>query len=366
MTHRRPAALLALAVAAALAPRAAPRAVSLSNLALPLDSAGNTLRTGEATVLRHGALWFLYMNDWGGCRGVDCCDSPSGCASCCFNPPTPRYPDPCVYTANHTVVAYSTPDFVAFDYLGEALPASARRPGVEFRPQVVYNANSGLFIMWYEDRWTNASNPGYAIATSTTPQGPFVTAADSVRMAPGGGRIGDYDLFVDDDGQAYHVRTGITIERLNASFTGSSGQAVTIPNGGVEGPSMFRRGDTYYLLVGVGCCACRGGSNVVVYTSKAPLGPFTLQGDVGSNSTAGHVFDKASPWNYVTRAQGTKVVPVVGADGSTQFLWIGNAWVSSESGARDEDLLYFTVLQFDAAGNVLQIVREDAAQLSLP
>ena len=57
--------------------------------------------------------------------------------------------------------------------------------------------------MWYEDRWSSGgSNPGYAIATSPTPQGPFTTVADTVRMAPGGGRIGDYDVFVDEDGVA--------------------------------------------------------------------------------------------------------------------------------------------------------------------
>jgi hypothetical protein len=48
--------------------------------------------------------------------------------------------------------------------------------------------------MWYEDRWTGQS--GYAVATATTPQGPFVTVANSVDMAPGGGRIGDYDIFI--------------------------------------------------------------------------------------------------------------------------------------------------------------------------
>jgi hypothetical protein len=359
---------LLAAAALALAPRAAaPRSVSLSNVALPLDSAGNELLTGEATVLRHGGTWYVYLNDWGGCPGVDCCGSPSGCASCCFNPPTSRYPDACVYTSNHSVVVYSTPDFVAYDFLGVALPLAARRPGVEFRPQVVFNNATQLFVMWYEDRWSSGgSNPGYAVATSATPQGPFSTIADTVRMAPGGGRIGDYDLFIDDDGVGYHVRTGLTIERLNASYTGVTGESYNLPNSGVEGPSMFRRGDTYYLLVGLGCCACRGGSNVVVYTAAAPMGPYVLQGDVGSNTTAGHVFDRASPYNFVTRAQGSKVVPVVGADGATQYLWLGNAWVTAASGERNQDLLYWTVLDFDAKGAVQQIVRADSAVLSLP
>ena len=368
--------LLLLLLLLLLARPAAPRSVSLSNVALPLDSSGSPLTTGEATVLRHGALWYVYLNNWGGCAGVDCCDSPSGCASCCFNPPSPTYPDACVYTANHSVVVYSTPDFASYSFLGVALPLAARRPGIEFRPQVVFNAVSGLFIMWYEDRWSSGGqNPGYAVATSSQPQGPFSTVADTVHMAPGGGRIGDYDIFVDDDAQAtaYHVRTGLTIERLNASYTGVSGEAVNIPNGGVEGPSMFKRANAsgvpiYYVLVGQGCCACIGGSNVVVYTALAPLGPYALQGDVGSNRTAGHVFDKASPYNYVTKAQGSKVVPVTGADGRAQYLWIGNQWVTSMYAGRprNRDLLAFYVLQFDDAGVIQQIEYAESTSLSLP
>ena len=369
LRRSRAAALLLLALGGSRA-----RTVTLSNVALPVDTNGEQLVTGEATILRADSRWLIYLNNWGGCPGVDCCDSASGCASCCFNPPSGRFPDACVYTSNHSVVVYSTPDFASFTNLGVALPLSARRPGIEFRPQVVFNELTSLYVMWYEDRWSSGgSNPGYAVATSATPEGPFTTIADTVLMKPGGGRIGDYDVFIDDDKVAYHVRTGLTIERLNASYTGSSGVAINIPNGGVEGPSMFKRANAsgvaiYYVLVGQGCCACIGGSNVVVYTALAPMGPYALQGDVGSNHTGGHSFDAHSPYNYVTRAQGSKVVPVEAADGTTQYLWLGNAWVTSTAPGRprNRDLLAWYVLQFDDAGAIQQIVQADETTLSLP
>lgn len=120
-------------------------------------------------MLSSNGSFFFYVNDWGGCPGVDCCGSPGGCASCCFNPPSSRYPDTCVYAVNHTVLVYRTRDFVAWDYMvrspprsairaadtwpvcawqGGALPLAARLPGVEFRPQVVYNARTHQFVMW--------------------------------------------------------------------------------------------------------------------------------------------------------------------------------------------------------------------------
>ena len=49
---------------------ASARTVSLSNTRLPKDTAGHLLLTGEADVLAHGGKYYLYMNDWVGCRGV--------------------------------------------------------------------------------------------------------------------------------------------------------------------------------------------------------------------------------------------------------------------------------------------------------
>jgi len=76
----------------------------LSNVALPRDTRGEQLLTGETDVLRHGSHYYLYTNVWGSCPPVDCCTSASGCASCCYVPPTVRYPDACVFAGNHTVV----------------------------------------------------------------------------------------------------------------------------------------------------------------------------------------------------------------------------------------------------------------------
>lgn len=82
--------------------------VRLNNTHLPVDTDGQLLVTGEVDVLWHDDTYYLYMNNWGGCPGVDCCSSAAGCASCCFNPPSKRYPDGCVYATNHTVMVSNT------------------------------------------------------------------------------------------------------------------------------------------------------------------------------------------------------------------------------------------------------------------
>ena len=350
-----------LLLLSSLAALAQARLVTLSNTVLPLDTSGAPLLTGETSILAYNGTYYFYVNNWGGCPAVDCCPSATGCASCCFAPS-----DPCVYTANHSVVLYSTRDFASWTPHGEVLGVGDRRPGIEFRPQVVYCAATGKFLMYYEDRWSTGSNPGYALAAADSPAGPFTAVSDSVRLG-GKGRVGDYDVFVDPaSGSAYHIRTGLTIQRLAANYSAAEGAAVDLPNGGVEGPAMFERAGAYYLLAGQGCCACRGGSNVLVYRGASPSGPFALQGDVGSNHTAGHVFDAHSPYNYVTRAQQTKVVRVPDAAGGVQYLWVGNQWVSEVGAPRNTNLLYFALLQFSSAGEVLQMDYSENCTLSLP
>jgi Glycosyl hydrolases family 43 len=336
--------------------------VTLSNLSLPTDTAGHDLVTGEASVLLWGGAYYVYFNDWGGCPGVNCCASLLGCADCCFDPPSSRYPDTCVYANGHTVVVYRTTDFRTWEPMGVALPLANRKDGIVFRPRVVYRASSRTFLMWYEDRWEGQM--GYAIAESATPEGPFITIADSVTLH-GTGRPGDFDLFVDDDGTAYHVRTGIVIERLTGNFTAGTGDDYSLSLPLVEAPVMFKRSSRYYLLVGVDCCACAGGSNILVYTADHPLGPFIFQSEVGSNPTP---FNIHVPDHYVTGAQGTDVIRVPSADGLLQFLWLGNQWVTAAGAGqpRDHDLLYWSVLRFDADGQIQHLVRQDAATLSLP
>ena len=227
--------------------------------------------------------------------------------------------------------------------------------------------------MWYEDRWSSGTNRGYAVATSTSPAGPFTTIVEST-TTHGSGRVGDYDLFVDTDGSAYHVRTGVVVEKLNDTYTGTTGQITSFVDGTVEGPSMFvRRGpdgvSTYYITLGVGCCACRGGSNIEVYTGPSALGPFTYRGDVGTNKS--QAVDRHSPYNYVTHAQGSKVFSVIAADGTEQFVWLGNQWVTAtEPGRpRNHDLLYWAILEFDDTVSppmIKQLSRTDNITLSLP
>ena len=337
--------------------------VTLSNVDLPKDTVGNLLLTGEASVLNMNEKYYFYFNDWGSCPGVNCCDTPSGCASCCFKGTNGS----CVYTDNHNIVVYETTDFENWKFGGIALNVSNREPGIMFRPHVVYNKKTERYIMWYEDR--HPGQAGYAIAASKTPTGPFYTILNSVKMH-GKGRSdgsGDFDIFVDDDMKAYHVRDGFVIEQLTDDYLGGSGKVATFTTPEhSEGPVFFKGfNGIYYILPGTVCCSCKGGSSIYVYASKtSPLGPYKYLGDIGRNSSTKEQSDIHNEYRFITRAQASAVFKV----GSDQLIWLGNQWVTSQISGhpRNHDLLYWHKLQFiegDADGKIAQVVYNDSVSL---
>ena len=345
---------------------AANTSITLSNTHLPLDATGRPIITGETSVLPHpekDGFFLYYVNLWGSCPSVDCCPSPDGCASCCYVPSTSAYNDTCVFADHHTVYVYET-NLTYWSEPVAVLPPSARTPGIEFRPHVVFA--QGKYVMWFENRPAPIASSGYAVATSLSPKGPFHVLHAKVAVAD---VPGDFDILLDEDGRCWHVQTttndphatkGFVVTQLNGGCTSpahpikSAKFEAPLP---AEGPVFFKRKNYYYILGGTTCCACRGGSSIYVFRSQAPLGPWSYVGDIGS--VTGHVFDKHDPNNYVTRAQASAVFSV----GNDQYLWLGNQWVTS--GRRDSSLLYWFVLDWNDKDEPSQVQRSNTTSVML-
>jgi hypothetical protein len=227
----------------ALAQRAA--RVTLSNTQLPTDTEGRSLLTGEIGFLDNvprDGYYYAYESNWGCCRQVNCCNSslpwPEGkCWTCC---PAQRH-SPCTYNVNHTIIAYRTRDFQAWESLGALITPAMRNPGTVFVPRVIYNARDQRYVMWFENY--NATNPdpakpglvSYSIAVSSSAAGPFTLVRDgpsnSAQFACGTVQ-GDFDLFTDDDGEAYIILThysSFCVERLTPGYLGGTGETASLP-----------------------------------------------------------------------------------------------------------------------------------------
>jgi arabinan endo-1,5-alpha-L-arabinosidase len=194
-------------------------------------------------------------------------------------------------------------DLVHWTYLGEVMPTRAAWTGgywAFWAPHVIYDAASSKYIMYYSAHSQSVNGMCIAIATSTTPNGPYVDVGAPLVCDVG---FRDIDPFAFDDpvsGKHYMYWGSdfqpLKVQELDATrmaFAAGSAPASILSPGTeakytalIEGPWVIKRGDYYYLFYsGDNCCAGANSSYaVMVARSQSPLGPFQRYGQAnGSN-----------------------------------------------------------------------------------
>jgi hypothetical protein len=243
---------------------------------LRFDVAGNAIDAHDGEIQHFGDTYYLYGTSYG----------------CGFQWTTAGSPF-CGFRV------YSSPDLVHWADRGPLFDASSstwqqRCNGSTygcFRPHVVYDAHTHRYVLWIN---TYDVAVGYHVFTSRTPDGPFTEQAVP-RLAvnddvPPGVNNGDHDVFVDRDGTAYLVFTDwraggeLVVERLDRSYTSGTGDVVRLGTRSTEAPSMFRRGDRYYITYSdPNCGYCTTGTSYV--SASSPLGPWRGSGTVPDSWT---------------------------------------------------------------------------------
>jgi hypothetical protein len=176
------------------------------------------------------------------------------------------------------------------------------------RPKVIYNAHTGKFVMWFHLELNGvgykAARSGVAVADKVT--GPYVyqgsfrpnagvwplrhpeqlkDPAGSVlaRDYETGQMARDMNLFVDDDGVAYHLYASeenhtLHVSRLSADYLRPAGEYARMnPNGDDEAPAAFKHDGKYYLITsGLSGWAPNPARS---YMASHPLGPWTALGN---------------------------------------------------------------------------------------
>lgn len=210
-------------------------------------------------------------------------------------------------TAQVGVGCYSSKDLFNWENEGIALKVDETNPESEIakgcileRPKVIYNAKTRKFVMWFhlelKDQGYDAARSG--VAVSESPTGPFVflksfrpnagfwpenvqpfhkkpvadwvkshycggkgclpAHVDSVNILgrdfKGGQMARDMNLFVDDDGTAYHIYSSeenstTHISKLTDDYLSYSGRYVRVfPGRYMEGGALFKRNGKYYFI----------------------------------------------------------------------------------------------------------------------
>jgi len=225
--------------------------------------------------------------------------------------------------ANVGVSVYSSRDLYHWKNEGIALKVSDDpssdivKGSVIERPKVLFNAKTGLYVMWFhlELKGKGYSAARAGIATSKSATGPYTFVRD---FRPDGEMSRDMTLYQDDDGKAYLITTSEEnqtqhLSQLTDDYTDTTGHYTRImAHKALEGEAIFKANGHYFYI----------GSHT---TGWAP------------NPAYGAVADSLiGPWKEIGNpcrgegaeltfgAQSTYVLPVAGKPGA--FIFIADRW----------------------------------------
>ncbi|WP_163717675.1 glycoside hydrolase family 43 protein [Mangrovibacterium lignilyticum] len=265
------------------------------------------------------------------------------------------------------VSCYSSTDLYNWKNEGIALPVSneagsdIEKGAVIERPKVIYNEMTGKFVMWFH---LELKGQGYgaartALAVSDKATGPYTfvkslrpnaqewpvdyseelktkeydpelkwwtpdwyKAIDEgmflQREFEGGQMARDMQLFVDDDGKAYHIHASednltLHISELTDDYQDFTGKYIRIfPAGHNEAPALFKKDGTYYLMAS-GCTGWDPNA-ARLFEAKSIWGPWESMGNPCVGEDADLTF----------HSQSTYILPVQGKEDA--FIYMGDRW----------------------------------------
>jgi Glycosyl hydrolases family 43 len=277
-------------------------------------------------------------------------------------------------TAQVGVSMYGSRDLHRWKNEGIALAVS-EDPGSEIfkgclieRPKVIFNRKTGKFVMWFhlelKGKGYHAARSGVAVADKAIgpyrylgsfrpnagvwpmnvpeelrkplskeesdalankrfPGGPTPDhpKADIFRLHHEGGQMArDMNLFVDDDGTAYHIyasehNSTLHLSQLTDDYLKPAGKYLRLfPGAFREAPAMFKHQGRYYLFTS-GCSGWKP-NPARLASAEHIFGPWTDLGDpcIGPPEQTRTTF----------HSQPTCVLPVQGKPGA--FIYMGDRW----------------------------------------
>lgn len=296
--RRRAAILIAAGVGlvTALVPAvpAAAATVTFTPGAAWTDQNGKPLQMHGLGIVKVGATWYAFGEDKTGESSAN--------------------------TSFQDIPCYSSTDLHSWTYQSVAL---ARQGSGDLgpnriveRPKVIYNASTGMYVMYLHVDNSSYTDRRVGVAVSTTPCGPYTYRGG---FSPLGNQSRDIGLFQDTDGSAYLMsedpNAGLRIDRLSADYLSVSSAVAQFQD--LEAPAIVKAGGRYYLLASH---LTGWGTNDNVYASATSLsGPWTGFSDV------------AQPGTNTYNSQTANIITVQGSTATT-YIYAGDRWTTNNLG----------------------------------
>ncbi|KAJ2933574.1 hypothetical protein H1R20_g3510, partial [Candolleomyces eurysporus] len=190
-----------------------------------------------------------------------------------------------------SLTLFQSPDLMTWTRQNDALAPIAggmiSTGNIVERPKVIYNRNTGEYVMWFHSDSNNYGAAQVGVAVARTPCGPF-TYRSSFRPLNAESR--DMGIFVDDDAAqtAYLLyasdnNQNFKISRLDANYYNVVTQVAVISRSTFESPGIIKRNGIYHLFVSKTTGWDPNANKVVTASSLA--GPWSAESDIAPRNT---------------------------------------------------------------------------------
>ncbi|KAL3813694.1 hypothetical protein ACJIZ3_014962 [Penstemon smallii] len=204
------------------------------------------------------------------------------------------------------------------------------------RPKVIYNDNTGKYVMWMHIDDVNYTKASVGVAISDYPTGPFNYLYSK---RPHGFDSRDMTIFKDDDNIAYLIYSSednseLHIGPLDEQYLDTTHTLRRILVGQHrEAPALFKHKGTYYMITS-GCTGWAP-NEALAHAAESIMGPWETMGNpcIGGNK----IFRLTTFF-----AQSTFVLPLPGLEGS--FIFMADRWNPAD--LRDSRLVIGTCFSF--------------------
>ena len=357
-----------------------------------MDTRGQRVNAHDGSLVRVNGTFYLFGTVYEACVQ-----------------PGPVCDGRCGYVGN-VFAAYASPTMAngSWELLSDNILPALKTDNTRvsyWEANVNFNRHTGLWVMVYWSGHYGFHTRFVAVATARSPAGPFVNQRP---LAVAGAQTLVSDtvaLWVDEDaatGQqtaylrynTFSVPRRHVVERLDAAWlhtTGDLGVIFAKPDfPWYDGGGMFWRGATYYAMLSFDCCFCQWGSDALVFTAPAALGPWTPQRAAALDAAPvppANWTNEVNPCadgrkppatvpdfhinpcsqadvqgtNFTVPAQqfGVATLPGVRLAGSADpgplLLYFGENFRSAPDGLKAHDLQTWIPLAFDAAGRLARM-----------
>ncbi len=224
------------------------------------------------------------------------------------------------------ISCYSSKDLLNWKYEGVALAPVTGDSSSDLdtgrvieRPKVIYNDQTGKFIMWMHIDKEDYSYARAGVAVSNRPEGPYEYLGST---RPNGQMSRDMTLFKDIDGKAYLVYASEDNNTMQVCLLSDDYLSPTIKFTRIlidqrrEAPALFKYHGKYFLITSY----CSGWSpNAALYSvADSILGTWENRGNPCVGPDADMTFNSQSSY----------VLPVSGKP--DEFIFIADRWTKTD------------------------------------